>query len=335
MANIKDVAKLAGVSISTYLNGGHVRPENLHAIRSAVAQLDYKANPFARGLKANRSYSIGVLLPSIAAPFFGNIVMTMDKVLRERGYHTLISCYDANHGLERDYLRFLLSTGIDALVYIPEDLSADEFYELTGQRSIPVVQIDRVIQGVQSDAVLTDNAESVYSAVTCLLGQEHRRIAIITGPKSVFTAKERLVGYLRALSDHDLPYDDQLVISGEITFTTGHQSFLNLMNMANPPTAIICSNYDITMGVITAAREQGCRLPEDVTVFGFDSLEACSVMTPAVPVIHQPEEEMAVTAANFLLERLDGFDGPVRQAKLKNKLVLLDRADQVFDAACV
>ena len=324
MATIKDVARLAGVSISTvskYLNGGNVRPENVEPIRCAIAQLDYRANPFARGLKANRSRSIGILLPSITAPFFGNIVMTMDKLLREHGYHSMMACYDSNHGLERDYLSFLLSTGIDGLVYIPEDLSAEEFYELTAQRQIPVVQVDRAIQGVRSDAVLTDNSEAVHAAVSHLVQKGHRRIAIISGPKSVFTSKERLVGYLRALSDHDISYDDELVFNGELTFATGYQSFQKLMALPHPPTAIFCTNHDITMGCITAARERGFHLPEQIDFFGYDSLEACNIMTPAVPVVHQPEDEIARTAAAYLIERLSGFEGPVRQTRLKCRLV--------------
>ena len=101
MATIKDVARLAGVSVSTiskYLNGGNVLEENAEAIRKAIAELDYRVNPFARSLKTQRSRSIGVLLPDISAPFFGNVLTAMDKVLRENGYHSLISCYSSNHG---------------------------------------------------------------------------------------------------------------------------------------------------------------------------------------------------------------------------------------------
>jgi len=326
MATIKDVAKLAGVSISTvskYLNGGNVRPEKLESIRSAIAQLDYRTNPFARGLKANRSCSIGILLPTMTAPFFGTMVTALDKVLREHGYHSLICCYGSNHGLERDYLSFLLRTGIDGLVYVPEDLSAEEFYELIAQRPIPVVQVDRVIQGVSTDAVLVNNTETVYNAVSTLLKKGHRRIAILTGPKSVFTAKERLIGYLRALSDHDLPYHDTLVHSGELTFATGYTGFSRLMQEAAPPSAIVCTNYDITMGVITAAQERGIQLPEDIDLFGFDSVEVCSLMTPALPVVQQPEHEIGQTAAQYLMERLDGYDGPPRQSRLENHLVNL------------
>ena len=157
MATIKDVARLAGVSISTvskYINGGNVRRENIEPIRQAIDELDYRVNPFARSLKAQRSRSIGILLPSMIAPFFGNVVTALDKALRFHGYHTIISCYGSNHGLERDNLKFLISNGVDGLVYIPEDLSADEFQELTENYSIPTVQIDRMIRGVDTDAVL-------------------------------------------------------------------------------------------------------------------------------------------------------------------------------------
>ena len=109
MATIKDVARLAEVSISTvskYINGGTVRAENVDAIRSAIEQLDYRVNPFARSLKTQRSRSVGILLPEITASFFGSVVAAMDRTFREHGYHTLLSCYSSSHGLERDNLSY-------------------------------------------------------------------------------------------------------------------------------------------------------------------------------------------------------------------------------------
>ena len=188
MATIKDVARMAGVApstISKYINGGHVRVENAEAIRKAIEALDYHADPFARGLKTKRNRSVGVLLPDITAPFYGNVMMALSRTMREQDYHCLISSYGANHGLERDNLKFMLTCGIDGLVYAPEDLSAEEFQELTANCGIPIVQIDRVIQGIDVDAVLVDNSNIVYEAVNKLIANGHTRIAIITGPKSV------------------------------------------------------------------------------------------------------------------------------------------------------
>ena len=324
MATIKDVARRAGVSTSTvskFINGGNVREENVDAIRQAIQDLDYRVNPFARSLKTQRSRSIGVLLPDMTAPFYGAVVMAMDKVLREAGYHCLISCYSSQHGLERDNLQFLISNGIDGLIYVPEDISAEEFYELTANCAIPMVQLDRMIQGITSDTVLVDNSEAVHKAVTHLVQKGHRRIALISGPKSVFSAKERQVGYLRALAAHGISYDDQLLVSDENTFAAGYRGCETLLSLGEPPTAVLTTNYDITMGLVTAVRERGLRIPEDMDIFGFDCVEICTMMHPPLPVVHQPEEEIGRTAAEYLLQRLQGYSGDARITRLRCSIV--------------
>ncbi len=324
MATIRDVARLAGVSVSTvskYINGGHLRQENIGPIRDAIAQLDYRVNPFARGLKSQRSRSVGILLPDISAPFFGAVVTALDKKLREHGYHTIISCYSANHGLERDNLRHLIESGIEGLIYIPEDLSAEEYHELTANYNVPLVQMDRMIQGLDSDVVIVDNADAVYEATTRLVERGHRRIGMIAGPKSVYSAKERQVGFLRALSDKGLLFDDELFYSGENAFATGYHGAEVLLDRPNRPTAVITTNYDITIGLITAARDMGLRIPEDVDIFGFDCVNVCTMMKPPLPVVYQPEQEIGQTAAAYLLERLEGYNGPPRITRLQCRLV--------------
>ena len=320
MATIKDVARMAGVSQSTvskYINGGQVRPANLEAIRSAIAALDYRVNPFARSLKTQRSHSIGILLPTLSVPFYSQIFTALDKVLRENGYHTIISCYSSDHGLERDYFNFLISIGVDGLIYLPENLTADEFSEITANRGVPVVQVDRAIPGVSADTVLTDNTEASCRAVSHLIRGGHRRIAAITGPSSLQTARERIAGYLRALEETGVHYDDSLVLRGEPIFATGYQGFVELMGLPAPPTAIFSTNSDMTIGAVTAARERGIDIPRDVAVFGYDCVDICSMMTPPLPVVHQPEQEIGRTAASWLIRRLEGDDSPPRTVRLK------------------
>ena len=320
MATIKDVAKMAGVSMSTvskYINGGHVLDENVEAIRNAIEVLDYRVNPFARSLKTQRSRSIGVLLPEITAPFFGSVVASIDRTLREQGYHCLISCYSSSHGLERENLQFLITKGIDGLIYAPEDITADEFYELTANCSVPTVQMDRMIQGVASDTVLVDNADAAYSAVSQLIRKGHRRVAIVTGPKNVYSAKERFVGYLRALSDNNILYDDALVISGQYEFATGYRAIETLLTLEDPPTAIFATNYDFTLGLVTAAREKGIAIPDELDIFGFDCVQICTMMNPPLPVVHQPEQEIGRIAATYLIDRLSGYTGEPRMTKLQ------------------
>lgn len=324
MATIKDVARMAGVSMSTvskYMNGGTVRPENIGPIREAIAALDYRVNPFARGLKAQRNRSVGILLPDVSTPFFGSIVVAMDKTFREYGYHSIISCYDADHGLERDNLRFLLTNGIDGLIYIPEDLTAEEYHEITGSCAIPVVQVDRSIQGVRSDTVLVDNTQAAYNAVLSLAQKGHQRIALITGPKSVLTAKERQVGYLNALSDSGIHYDDALFISGQNDFATGYHGCEALLQLPALPTAVFTTNYNITLGFITAARERGIQIPEQVDVFGFDCVDICTMLKPPIPVVQQPEQMIGQTAAAYLIERMQGCTDEPRTTRLECSIV--------------
>ncbi len=324
MATIKDVAHSAGVSMSTvskYINGGTVRKEHAEAISQAIAELGYRVNPFARSLRAHQGKSIGILLPDISAPFFGTVVTALDKVLREQGYHSLISCYSSDHAMERDNLHYLINAGIEGLIYIPENLSSEEYFELTANYNVPMVQLDRIIQGVPSDAVLVNNADAVYAATTTMLEKGHRRVALISGAKSVSTAKERQVGYLRALSDHGILYDDALFISRDHTFATGYQCFEALMQIADRPTAVIAANYDITIGLFTAARDRGLRIPEDIDIFGFDCTQVCTMMKPPLPVVSQPEELLGQTAAQYLIQRLEGYAGEPRLTRLKCELI--------------
>ena len=172
------------------------------------------------------------------------------------------------------------------------------------------------------DAVLTDNAESVQSAMERMAARGHRRIAIIAGPKAVLTAQERLAGYLRALEALNILYDDTLVISGELSFATGYQGLLRLMGSGNPPTAIFSTNHDITLGAVTAARERGVRIPEDIDIWGYDCVDICRMMTPPLPVLHQPERELGRQTAKYLIERLEGYSGPPRLTRLKCELIL-------------
>ncbi len=315
---------MADVSIATvskYLNGGNVRSENAAAIRQAIEVLDYRVNPFARSLKTQRSRSIGILIPDLAAPFYGSFINALDKVLREHGYHSLVSCYSANHGLERDNLQFLISNGIDGLVYAPEDLTADEFYELTANCNIPVVQFDRMIQGVHSDTILVENADAVHIAVSQLIERGHRRIGLLSGPKSVFSAKERQIGYLRALSDHNILYDDQLVVSGPHAFGTGYHGCEQLLKLEDRPTAVVTTNYDITLGAFTALRDLGARIPDDIDLIGFDCVDVCKMMKPPLPVIWQPEAELGQLAGEYLIQRIQGYTGEARSARLPCQLL--------------
>lgn len=325
MSTIRDVAKHANVSVATvskYLNGGHVREQKELAIQAAMQELEYQINPYAKSLRTRRSMAAGILLPSALTPFFSNMLQSLDASLRRAGYQTLVSFYRPDHGIEREKLQFLSRAGIDALAYTPENITAGEFQDIFSAGSMPVVLIDRMIAGIQTaDAVLVDSAAAVQAAVGRLIDRQHRRIAIINGPPSVFTAKERMAGYLHALSEHAIAYDPDYVQSGEYAMRTGYQGFLKLMSLPQPPTAIITMNYDLTLGALTAAQERSVRIPEEIALFGFDCSDICNVIASPIPIIQQPEQALGSQTAQFLLERMNGYTGPARLAKLHAAII--------------
>ncbi len=190
MSTIKDVARRTGLSLSTiskYLNGGNVREENRLAIDAAIEELDYSVNVFARSLKANRSMTIGVLLPTISSPFFGRVVAAMEPVLRRSGYECFVCSYDFDREQELKKLEFLARYHVDGIVYVPENVTAGEVRARVG--AIPVVLIDRSLDQADYDTVVVDNLNAVYMAIELLIGRGHRRIGLIAGPQTISTAR--------------------------------------------------------------------------------------------------------------------------------------------------
>lgn len=321
MSTIKDIARETGLSLATiskYLNGGHVLDQNRERIEAAITKLDYKVNYFARGLKTNRSMTVGVLLPTISSPFFGRVVAAMDAQLRQRGYHSIVCSYDFDPQLELEQLRLLVNINVDAIVFVPEQIGAAELSAIT--QHIPVVLVDRAIPDFRCDAVVADSLNAIYSAMEALFRKQHSRIGLIVGPQEISTARERLIGYRRVHEDYHVPVDEELIQVGNYDLESGYRLFNALMDLSQPPTAVCVTNYDMTVGAITAAHERGIALPEQVEFIGFDNIDLCQVVTPPLPFVEQPMEEMGQEAARIVLQRLDGGKEPPQLLRLKSKL---------------
>ena len=321
MSTIKDIARETGLSLATiskYMNGGHVLEQNRERIEAAIEKLDYKVNYFARGLKTNRSMTVGVLLPTISSPFFGQVVAAMDAQLRRRGYHCLVCSYDFDPKLELEQLELLVNINVDGIVFVPEQIQAARLTALVGK--VPVILVDRVIPDFHCDAVVADSLNAIYSAMEILFRRQHRRVGLIVGPQDISTARERLVGYRRVHEDYRMPLDEQLIRVGNYDLESGYRLFNALMDLKQPPSAVCVTNYDMTVGAITAAHERGIALPEQVDFIGFDNIDLCQVVTPPLPFVEQPMEEMGREAARIVLQRLDGGKEPPQLLRLKSKL---------------
>lgn len=329
---IKDVAKYTGLSISTiskYLNGGNVLEPNKELIEKAIQKLDFKVNEMARGLKTSRSMTVGVLIPSLENIFFTSIVSHIESILLQEGYSTILCGYKESSELEEKKLQFLLDKMVDGIVMMPL-FDNDDLVKMVIDKGIPIVLIDRLINNISCDVVLVDNLNASYNAVEQLIVNGHRRIGIIVGPKNIYTAQERLKGYIRVHEDYRLEVDPCLIKYGDYKIQSGYDLLQELMGIDPPPTAIYVTNYEMTVGSIIAINENNIKIPEDLSLIGFDNLDLARIVRPPLSIVVQPVKQIGETAARVLLKRLrSDLSGFPLVARLKTELLLRDSIKKV------
>ncbi len=326
-ATIKDVAKYTGLSIATiskYINGGNVLEQNRVRIEAAIKALDFKVNEIARGLKTNKTMTIGVLIPSLESIFFTTIVSYIENILLQNGYSTIISDYRQDSDLENSKFDFLINKAVDGIIVMPLGIDEDRIAKAL-ERNVPVVLIDRAIKGLDCDVVLVDNLNASYNAVEHLITKGHKRVGIICGPQNIYTAQERLTGYFRVYEDYHLQVDERLIKYGDYEVESGYRLLNELLDSSNPPTAVFVTNYEMTLGAIMALNERNIKVPEELSFIGFDNIQLAKVVKPSLSVVVQPMQQIGEAAANVLLKRLKG-DMSNSPAMFRLKTELLQNA---------
>ncbi|RCX14825.1 LacI family transcriptional regulator [Anaerobacterium chartisolvens] len=331
---MKDVARKAGLSIATiskYINGGNVLKENRVIIDKAIKELGFEVNEIARGLKTNKTMTVGLLIPSLENIFFTSILSNIESILIDKGYSTIICDYKEDKSLEKQKLDFLVKKMVDGIVTMPMGCDLEIINSVIG-RNIPVVLIDRALKGVDCDAVLVDNLNASYNAVEQLIILGHKRIGIICGPDDIYTAQERLRGYERVHEDYAMTVDHKLVKKGDYQIESGYRLLLELIKMKEPPTAVLVTNYEMTLGAIMAINESDIKIPDDISFIGFDNLQLAKVVKPPLSIVIQPVKQIGEVAANMLLKRLrgDGSSFP-SMVRLKTELILKDSVRKIGD----
>ncbi|MDO4547475.1 MAG: LacI family DNA-binding transcriptional regulator [Clostridia bacterium] len=311
MATIKDVARESGLSIATiskYINGGSVLEPNRLKIERAISKLGYSVNRAARSLKTKRTMTVGVLLPSLDVSFFANIFSEVEALLLKAGYDLIVASFNKDPKQELKKLQFLVERNVDAIVLVPEGVSRDDISSISPivEKKIPLVVIDRYIADMQSDFVLVNCRAACNTAVSQFISFGHERIAILLGPNSVYTAADRLSGYMDALSESGLCVNPEWIKSGEYTVESGYNMMNELMDMPHPPTAVLCTNNELTMGAVTAARERNMTIPDDLSFIGFDDMQLTRIFNPPITIVTQPIHDIAVHTTQLLLDRLKG-----------------------------
>jgi len=319
---LKDVANLAGVSSVTVSNVLNNRPNVSKATRAkvqkAIQKTGYTANLAARGLAGGRTNTIGMLLPDLATQYLGEIVRGASDEVRSAGMEMLISTA-SDIARERNQVAFLQNITDGLLLVLPR--MADDVLIVVDKAGIPVVVIDHRGSKIMLPSVDVDNYRGARAATEYLIALGHQWIGFVSGPKGYEATSARLKGYKEALSNAGLAFDTGLLAEGDFFQPSGFAAGRRLLSLPKPPTAIFVSNDLMAFGVIEAIKEHGLRVPNDVSVVGFDDIPMASQVYPPLTTVRQPLYQMGVAAARIMMAMLHGVEPPSSRITLPTELV--------------
>lgn len=319
-ATLKEVAKFAGVSIATVsnaLNGTrYVSKEVKEKIDHAIKELNYQPNILAKSLRIKESRIIGCLISDIANPFFSNVVRGIEEELAKKNYKILLSNTDSSVEKERKYLKMLVGQRVDGLIVSSAGNTGDYFRSME-KTGVPIVFLNRCPELMNSDVVMTNNIQGGYTATEHLIRHGYSKIAIITGPTSISTGKDRLIGYKRALEDYGVTEYEPLVKEGLFDIESGYRKMKELMEQDMKPDAVFICNNSMTLGAYKYLKEAKVSIPDQLAILGYDDTDWADIVDPPITTIKQPAYELGVAAAKLMLAR-------IKNVQVKREIMYMD-----------
>jgi LacI family transcriptional regulator len=321
---IIDVAAQAGVSFGTVSrvinNDIHVKKETRERVLQTMERLGFVVNRQARSLAGGRSNSIGVLVPDLGTGYIGEIIRGIDAELSLTNLDLILYTTHRTASKESNYVANLATGMVDGLLLVLPRSPADFIGNLT-QRKFPFVLIDHQGTGRDCPAVGATNWQGAFNATEYLVKLGHTRIGFITGSMDLGCAIDRLDGYRSALRTHHVAEAPELIFEGDFFQPDGYAGASVLLDLPVPPTAIFASNDVMAMGVMDAVRNRGLRIPDDISIIGFDNIPQSELVRPALTTVSQPLEKMGRVATQMLLDLLKNPKKVAERIELPTELV--------------
>jgi LacI family transcriptional regulator len=303
MATIKDVARMAGVSTSTVSRAisGNIPVDEETKIRvmESVRALNYEPNALAKGLKEGKTNTIGLIIPNIRNPVFPSVARGVEDYARKFGFSVILCNTDEDLEVEKKYLHKMKKRFVDGFIFATAGGDSEHIIELK-KSGVPVVLLVRHM-AEEIDAVIVDNYKSAYEAVSYLINRGNRKIAIINGDQKLSLYRDRLSGYLKALEDNKITFDEGLLANGYSKAANGYETMSNMLNNGIRPDAVFATNDAMALAAMRAIKDFGLKVPEDISVMGFDNMEFSSFFDPPLTTVSQPLYEMGELAAKKLI----------------------------------
>lgn len=309
MSTIRDVANLAGVSVATVSRAlqqpDRVSAKTRNKVMETVEKVGYKPNLMAVKFRSGKTHNLVVLVPTVANMFFARVIVGMQEAASEQGYSILLGNTMGSAKIEAEYAQMVQTSQADGLIQLRahNPFSQDALNE---EGLLPMVNACEVLDKVECPTVALDNQEAARAMTKHLIRHGHKRIAMVKGPAESPLTKSRVSGYRQALEEAGLPFDESLLYPGDFTLQSGKQATQRILVASDRPTAIFCENDEMAMGAIHAVKQKGLRVPDDISVAGFDDIAFAGFCDPPLTTIAQPAEEFGRTTVNLLLDVLNG-----------------------------
>ena len=266
-------------------------------------------NEVARSLKTQQTRVIGVIIPELSNAFITSIISSMEDILRKHDYAVIVCDCRSNAKREKEAVEFLMHRRVDGLINMATDTTGAHL-KMPLAAGIPVLLIDRLIESLRgkASAVIIDNVHAAGQAVRKLTDFGHRRIGLVLGSPELYTTNQRLTGYLNALEEAGITPSEEYIRYGDYTMDGGYQAAQELIRLDNRPTALFVTNFEMTLGAMLALQHNNIRVPEDLSVIGFDKLELFGEIFPNLTLIRQPQMSIGREAAGLMLDMLSEKD---------------------------
>ncbi len=306
---ISDVAKKAGVSTATVSriinNLSGFSEETKIRVEAVIRELGYKPNAIARGLVSRRTHTIGVLLPCLSSRYSSQLIHGIETEAHRRGYSVIICNTDRNGERTLEYLRILSEKRVEGIIFASEWVKK-EYGKYMLDLSIPVVLISTYSDHFPFPYVRVDDRQAAYTSCKYLLDKGHRKIGFISGnPDDPIAGTPRIEGYRKALAEYDQPFDEKLLVYGDFHFKSGIVGMEALWKYKDDITAVFASSDEMALGALTFLHGRGVKIPDEISVMGYDDTLDAVMAVPALTTLHQPVEEMGSRAMDLLLEGND------------------------------
>ncbi|MDA9411069.1 LacI family DNA-binding transcriptional regulator [Bradyrhizobium sp. CCBAU 45384] len=319
MATIADVARKAGVSVSTVshvVNGTRrVAPDTARAVEAAIASLSYRPNIMARSLKAASTRSVGIAISSISNPYFSDIICAIETECARLGMMVFLSDTEDDPERELEVVMALHQRRVDGIILAPSPDPDRRTLAYLRDVGLPCVLVDRMPDPT-FDQVGINNREAMRNLVARVAAHGHRRIGYVGGNPGFATTLARIAGYREGLAGAGGAIDERLLVTGSATTNSAMQAAERLLDLDQPPTALVGGNNLATIGIMKAIHRRGLRVPKDISIVGFDDFEWADCFEPRLTLVAQPCAEIGRRAAFLLMERIAAPQGARRSIQL-------------------